>query len=102
MNNHSEFSLVVVGSGFTGMTCAWNFAELTNKKVLVIEKRSHIGGNSYSYRDATTGIEIHKYGSHLFHTSNEKIERFICIFRDLIIIDVPLKLFTRERLLAFR
>ena len=80
MNNYSEFSLVVVGSGFTGMTCAWNFAELTNKKVLVIEKRQHIGGNSYSYRDSATGIEVHKYGSHLFHTSNEKVEKFICMF----------------------
>jgi UDP-galactopyranose mutase len=80
MSNYSEFPLIVVGSGFTGMTVAWNFAELTNKKVLIIEKRSHIGGNSYSYRDSRTGIEVHKYGSHLFHTSNEKVKKFICMF----------------------
>jgi UDP-galactopyranose mutase len=80
MNNYSEFSLIVVGSGFTGMTVAWNFAELTNKKVLIIEKRSHIGGNSFSYCDSRTGIEVHKYGSHLFHTSNEKVKKFICMF----------------------
>lgn len=80
MTNYSEFSLIVVGSGFTGMTVAWNFAELTNKKVLIIEKRPHIGGNSFSYNDSKTGIEVHKYGSHLFHTSNEKVKNFICMF----------------------
>ena len=82
MQNYSEFSLIVVGSGFTGMTAAWNFAESTNKKVLVIEQRSHIGGNSFSYLDSKTGIEIHKYGSHLFHTSNDKVIKFISKFSD--------------------
>jgi UDP-galactopyranose mutase len=80
MNDFSEFSLIVVGSGFTGMTVAWNFAETTNRKVLVIERRAHIGGNSFSYADPRTGIEIHKYGSHLFHTSNQKVIEFICKF----------------------
>jgi len=82
MQNYSEFSLIVVGSGFTGMTAAWDFAEKTNKKVLVIERRSHIGGNSFSYTELITGIEIHKYGSHLFHTSNEKVINFIKNFTD--------------------
>ena len=82
MQNYSEFSLIVVGSGFTGMTVAWDFAEKTNKKVLVIERRSHIGGNSYSYTDSKTGIEIHKYGSHLFHTSNDKVINFINKFTE--------------------
>ena len=82
MQNYSEFSLIVVGSGFTGMTVAWDFAEKTNKKVLVIERRSHIGGNSFSYTDSKTGIEIHKYGSHLFHTSNDKVINFIKNFTE--------------------
>jgi len=82
MQNYSEFSLIVVGSGFTGMTAAWDFAEKTNKKVLVIERRSHIGGNSFSYTDSKTGIEIHKYGSHLFHTSNDKVINFIKNFTE--------------------
>jgi UDP-galactopyranose mutase len=80
VNKYSEFSLIVVGSGFTGMTVAWNVAERTGKKVLVIEKRSHIGGNSYSYSDSQTGIEIHKYGTHIFHTSNKRVIDFITNF----------------------
>jgi UDP-galactopyranose mutase len=63
---------LVVGSGFFGLTFAQQLAE-NNEEVLIIEKRSHIGGNSYSEFDKETGIEIHKYGSHLFHTSNENI-----------------------------
>lgn len=82
MINKSEFSLIVVGSGFTGMTVAFNFAEKTNKKVLVVERRSHIGGNSYSYKDDKTGIEIHKYGTHLFHTSNENVYGFLRNFTE--------------------
>ena len=80
MAKTAEFSLIVVGSGFTGMTVAYKFAELTKKKVLVIESRSHLGGNSYSFSDPKTSIEIHKYGSHLFHTSNIKVKEFINMF----------------------
>ncbi len=65
--------LVVVGSGFFGLTVARKAAEELGLKVLVIEKRGHIGGNAYSEFDPTTGIEVHKYGSHLFHTSNERV-----------------------------
>lgn len=82
MRKYSEFSLIVVGSGFTGMTVAWNIAEVSQKKVLVFEKRSHIGGNSYSYTDKNTGIEVHQYGSHLFHTSNEKVFNFLRNFTE--------------------
>jgi UDP-galactopyranose mutase len=63
---------VIVGSGFFGVTMAERLAS-HGEEVLIIEKRSHIGGNSYTYFDEETGIEIHKYGSHLFHTSNEKV-----------------------------
>lgn len=65
--------LVVVGSGFFGLTVARKAAEELGLKVLVIEKRGHIGGNAYSEFDPTTGIEVHRYGSHLFHTSNERV-----------------------------
>lgn len=64
--------LLVVGSGFYGLTVAERMAE-RGLAVTVIEKRSHIGGNSYSWDERTTGIEIHPYGSHLFHTSNERV-----------------------------
>ena len=69
--------LVVVGSGFFGLTIAERAASELGLKVLVIEKRPHIGGNAYSEFDPTTGIEIHKYGSHLFHTSNERVWEYV-------------------------
>ena len=69
--------LVVVGSGFFGLTIARQAAEELGLQVLVIEKRSHIGGNAYSEFDPETGIEIHKYGSHLFHTSNERVWDYV-------------------------
>jgi UDP-galactopyranose mutase len=69
--------LVVVGSGFFGLTIARQAAEELGLKVLVIDKRSHIGGNAYSELDPETGIEIHKYGSHLFHTSNERVWDYV-------------------------
>lgn len=69
--------LVIVGSGFYGLTIARQAVENLNLKVLIIERRDHIGGNAYSYLDVETGIEVHKYGSHLFHTSNERIWAYV-------------------------
>ncbi|MFB9376688.1 UDP-galactopyranose mutase [Kineococcus gynurae] len=65
--------LVVVGSGFFGLTVARQCAEDLGKKVLVIDRRHHIGGNAYSEAEPETGIEVHRYGAHLFHTSNERV-----------------------------
>ena len=73
----NKHRLVVVGSGFTGATIAYKVASELALPVLVIERRSHIGGNSYSKLDSDTGIEYHKYGSHIFHTSNETVWKFI-------------------------
>ena len=69
--------LVVVGSGFYGLTVAQQAAERLGLKVKVIERRNHIGGNAYSEFDPETGIEVHKYGSHLFHTSNERVWDYV-------------------------
>jgi UDP-galactopyranose mutase len=65
--------LVVVGSGFFGLTIAERCANELGLKVLVLERRRHIGGNAYSEADPETGIEVHVYGAHLFHTSNERV-----------------------------
>ena len=46
-------------------------------KVLVLERRHHLGGNAYSEADPETGIEVHVYGAHLFHTSNEKVWEYV-------------------------
>ncbi|WP_299051109.1 UDP-galactopyranose mutase [uncultured Nocardioides sp.] len=65
--------LVVVGSGFFGLTIAERCARDLDLKVLVLERRHHLGGNAYSEKEPTTGVEVHKYGAHLFHTSNERV-----------------------------
>jgi UDP-galactopyranose mutase len=65
--------LVVVGSGFFGLTVAERCADDLGLNVLVIERRPHIGGNAYTEAEPETGIEIHRYGAHLFHTSNTRV-----------------------------
>lgn len=68
---------IIIGSGFFGLTIAERVANLLNKNVVIIEKRDHIGGNAHSYLDKDLNIEIHKYGSHLFHTNNEKVWDYV-------------------------
>jgi UDP-galactopyranose mutase len=65
--------LVVVGSGFFGLTVAERCAADLGLRVLVIDRRHHIGGNAYTEPEPETGIEVHRYGAHLFHTSNARI-----------------------------
>lgn len=77
-----SFDLIVVGSGFFGLTIAERAASEENLKVLVLEKRPHIGGNAYSEPEPETGIEVHRYGAHLFHTSNEKVWNYVNKFTD--------------------
>lgn len=77
-----EFDLIVVGSGLFGLTIAECAASQLNKKVLIVERRSHMGGNAYSEAEPETGIEIHKYGAHLFHTSNKRVWEYVNQFTD--------------------
>ncbi len=69
--------LVIVGSGFFGLTIAERAASELGLKVAVIDRRHHIGGNAYSENEAQTGIEVHRYGAHLFHTSNERVWDYV-------------------------
>ena len=69
--------LVVVGAGFFGLTVAERCASQLGLKVLVIDRRHHIGGNAYSEADPETGIEVHVYGAHLFHTSNRRVWEYV-------------------------
>ncbi|MFR9752743.1 UDP-galactopyranose mutase [Nocardia sp. 004] len=78
----SQFDLIVVGSGFFGLTVAERAATVLGKRVLVVERRHHIGGNAYSEPDPETGIEIHKYGAHLFHTSNKRVWDYVTQFTE--------------------
>ncbi len=68
--------IVIVGAGFYGATLAERIAS-AGRRVLLLDKRSHIGGNAYTYVDAATGIEVHKYGAHLFHTPNESVWNYL-------------------------
>jgi UDP-galactopyranose mutase len=69
--------LIVVGAGFFGLTIAERAAAERGLRVLVIERRSHIGGNAWSEVHGATGIEIHRYGSHLFHCNDEPIWQYV-------------------------
>src|SRR5580658_9920730 len=78
-----DYSYIIVGSGFSGAVIAERIASQLGEKVLVVEKRDHIGGNCYSETDPETGIEFHRYGTHIFHTSNERVWNYISRFASL-------------------
>ncbi len=73
----SQPDLVIVGSGFFGLTIAERCASELGLNVLVLERRHHLGGNAYSEAEPETGIEVHVYGAHLFHTSNERVWEYV-------------------------
>lgn len=66
------FDYLIVGAGFAGAVLAERLASKSNKKVLIIDQRSHIGGNAYDYYNED-GILIHKYGPHIFHTNSRDV-----------------------------
>jgi UDP-galactopyranose mutase len=78
----SDCDLVVVGAGFFGATIAERAAREAGAKVVVLDKRGHIGGNSFSRLDEQTGIEIHPFGTHIFHTNSENVWRYIQRFTE--------------------
>ena len=76
-----RYKYVIVGAGLAGITIAERIANVLNEKVLVIEKRKHIGGNVYdSYNK--DGILIHNYGPHTFHTNDKEVFDYICGFTE--------------------
>ncbi len=77
------YDLIVVGSGFFGLTIAERATTQLDKRVLVVERRHHLGGNAYSEAEPETGIEVHKYGAHLFHNSNQRVWDYVRQFTDL-------------------
>ncbi|MEM7464783.1 MAG: UDP-galactopyranose mutase [Pseudomonadota bacterium] len=70
---------MVVGAGLTGATTARKIASELQQRVLVIDQRSHIGGNAFDYVDEN-GVLVHKYGGHIFHTNSKQVERFLSKF----------------------
>ncbi len=73
-------NVLIIGAGLFGLTMAERITNVLGKKVLLVDKRPHIGGNCYSEFDPETGIECHKYGAHLFHTSDEQVWQYVNCF----------------------
>lgn len=78
--DHSGLKICVVGAGFFGAVIAERVASQLKIPVLVLDRRNHIGGNSYSEVDSETGVEVHKYGSHIFHTNNKEVWEYVNLF----------------------
>jgi len=75
------FDWLIVGAGFAGCVMAERLASQLDAKVLVVEKRNHIGGNAYDRYDES-GLLIHQYGPHIFHTNAERIYRYLSRFTE--------------------
>jgi UDP-galactopyranose mutase len=73
------FDYIIIGAGIAGIVMAERIATQENKKVLIIEKKNHFGGNCYDYKDENN-ILIHKYGPHLFHTNNKEVFDYLSAF----------------------
>jgi len=78
-----NYDILIVGCGLSGVVIAERFAN-QNQKVLIIDKRDHIGGNTYDYIDPDTGILMNKYGAHLFHTNNDRVWEYVNRFSNWI------------------
>ncbi len=75
------FDYLIVGAGFAGSVLAERLANGSNKKILICDKRSHIGGNAYDYYN-DDGILIHKYGPHIFHTNADDVFEYLSRFTE--------------------
>ncbi len=75
------YDFLVVGAGFSGAVIAERLASQLDRKVLVVEKRDHIGGNAYDYYNED-GILVHKYGPHIFHTNYDDVWRYLSQFTE--------------------
>lgn len=72
-----SYDVLIVGAGLFGLTMAERLVRELGKRVLLIDRRGHIGGNCASEVDSITGIECHKYGAHLFHTSDQRVWDYV-------------------------
>jgi UDP-galactopyranose mutase len=76
-----SFDVVVVGAGLSGAVIAERYAS-KGRKVVVFEKRDHVGGNCFDYVEPQTGVRVSKYGAHLFHTDSERVWEYVNRFAE--------------------
>lgn len=81
MNDEAAFDYLIVGAGFAGSVLAERLARGLGKKVLICDKRNHIGGNAYDHYDAA-GLLVHKYGPHIFHTNSADVFDYLSQFTE--------------------
>ena len=74
-----NYDALIIGAGFAGAVCARELAERSAKRVLVLERRNHVGGNAYDCLDQA-GILIHQYGPHIFHTNDQRVYEYLSRF----------------------
>jgi UDP-galactopyranose mutase len=79
MNNSR---LLVVGAGFSGAVAARELAVALGRKVVVIDERNHLAGNCHTERDPASGIMVHRYGAHIFHTGREDVWNYVRRFSE--------------------
>lgn len=78
----NDVDVIIIGCGLSGSVIAERYANKLNKKVLIIDKRDHIGGNCYDYIEESTKILCSKYGPHFFHTNDEEVWEYIQKFSE--------------------
>ena len=75
------YDFLIVGAGFAGSVLAERLASVAGKKVLLIDKRSHIGGNAFDHYNEE-GLLVHKYGPHIFHTNSKEVFDYLSRFTE--------------------
>ncbi len=81
ISRHNAYDYLVVGAGFAGSVLAERLATVLDKRVLIIDKRDHVGGNTFDYLDAA-GILVHRYGPHIFHTNSAEVIDYLSQFTE--------------------
>jgi len=94
------YDYLIIGAGFAGSVLAERLANSGNIRILLIDKRPHIGGNAFDHIDKN-GILIHKYGPHIFHTNSERIYNYLSRYTEWRFYEHRVKTYVREKYLPF-
>lgn len=95
-----EYDFLVVGAGFAGLVAAEQLVKRLDARVLVVEARDHIGGNSHDAYDSA-GVLIHRYGPHYFRTNSERVREYLSQFTEWHPVDYKVQSFTGGRYWSF-